>query len=170
MAWFVIAGAAVAGMYAIDRNKTVSCSYCKKQCRKKDFDYYSFAGQEEEKFARKWLRKKPPLCTECGKKMEDAYKLVLKNIDCVAVVPIESKGNKYQKRIKNRVPVAIDSQGYYDSKEEALKELKINALLHRSSIVTDVYYDHNAGFDQKGNPADVWIAKGTAYVPEETRE
>ncbi|MBR3515829.1 MAG: hypothetical protein IKO10_05890 [Lachnospiraceae bacterium] len=170
MAWFVVAGAVAAGMYAADRNKTVTCTYCKTQCKKREFVPYHFDGQDEEKFAVKWLRKKLPLCAACGQRMEEAYKTVLKNLKYVEVYPIDSKDRSYAKRIKGKVPVEIDSKGYCDSKEEALKELKINALLHRSNTVTDVYYDYTASIDDLGRPCEVWIAKGTAHIKPKEEE
>ncbi|MBP3296110.1 MAG: hypothetical protein J6M27_05970, partial [Lachnospiraceae bacterium] len=62
------------------------------------------------------------------------------------------------------VPITLDSEGA--SEKEALAELKINAILHQSDTVIDIYYDDRS-YDGP-YPYTRYIAKGTAYVPEKT--
>ena len=167
MAWFAVP-VAIAGVgYAakkFNENRIITCSCCGKQSKNRNFEHYEFMGSREEHFANYWLHKRAPLCKKCGQLIEEAYKIVLKKMDDVETYPIGDKGKKYEERIAGLVPITLDSEGA--SEEEALAELKINAILHQSDTVIDIYYDDRS-YDGP-YPYTRYIAKGTAYVPEKT--
>ena len=167
MAWFVIPAMIAGAGYAakrINENREITCSCCGKKSKNRNFERYSFMGSREEHFANYWLCKRDPLCKDCGRLIEEAYKIVLKKVGDVETYPIGYKGKEYQERIAGLVPVTLDSEG--TSEEDALYQLKINAVLHHSDTVIDIYYDDRS-YDGP-YPFARYIAKGTAYVPEKT--
>ena len=167
MAWFVIPVAIAGAGYAAKRfneNRIVTCSCCGKQSRNKNFERYDFMGAREERFANYWLRKHDPICKKCGQLIEETYKIVLKKVEDVEAYPIGYKGDEYAEKIAGKVPITLDSEG--TSEEDALYQLKINAVLHHCDTVIDVYYDDRS-YDGP-YPYTRYIAKGTAYVSEKT--
>ena len=167
MAWFLVPVAIAGAGYAAKRfneNRTVTCSCCGKQSKNKSFERYDFMGSREEHFANYWIHKHDPLCKKCGQLIEEAYKIVLKKVEDVKTYPIGYKGKEYEGRITGMVPITLDSEGA--SEEEALYELKINAVLHHCDTVIDIYYDDRS-YDGPYSYTR-YIAKGTAYVPEKT--
>ena len=171
MAWFVIPGviAAVGAAKVINNNRTITCGCCKKKNSNKNFDYYKFDGVEESVFASRWLHVYEPLCKECGLLVDEVYRIVLKKINDVETYPIQYKGKKFEKRIRNKIPINLDSDGHHGSESAALKELKINAVFHQCNTVINVIYDYNADEIGGGHYRFEYIAKGTAYVPEGTK-
>ena len=169
MAWFVIPVAIAGAGYvakSYSENRIVTCSCCGRKSKNKEFEYYNFMGSREEHFAKYWLRKNEPICKKCGQLIEDVYKIVLKKIGDVETYPIEYKGKEYEDRIVNKVPITIESVGA--SEEDALYELKINAVLHQCDTITDIYYDDRS---YEGTFSYTrYIAKGTAYVPKEAAD
>lgn len=143
--------------------KIVECKCCGKRSKNKDFDYFKFYGEKSLRFASEWIYSQP-LCNECGKLVEEVYKIVLKKVEKVETYPIQYNGKKFEKRIKNKVPIKIDNHVYSCySAETALKNLKINAVFHQSDTVIDIIYDH------EGTSYVRYKAEGTAYVPEGTK-
>ena len=167
MAWFLVPVAIAGAGYAAKRfheNRMVTCSCCGKQSKNSSFERYDFMGSREEHFANYWIRKRDPLCKKCGQLIEEAYKIVLKKLEDVETYPIGYKGKEYEERIAGLVPVTIDSEG--TSEGDALYQLKINAVLHHSETVIDIYYDDRSYVGPY--PYTRYIAKGTAYVKEKT--